>query len=429
MRYSNLPAMQALLVLFILLVLSATALGSQEATEHAPSITLQEAVSRALANNPSIKASRIDADIEQARRDALALGTPYKLDAEIENFAGSGTTSGFDSSETTLQLSKTLELGKKRQHRTELGDARLGLAQLEISIGELELVAEVSRRYVALLRQQEQIDLSEEAAAISDRTLDIVQRRVAVGIATEAEESSVLVTLSRTRLIARRLGFGSTTARVSLATLWGSTQPSFSEVVGDIYSVPSLPAYEELQARLAGNPAILRVSTEDRIREAQRRLAQSGRRPDIELSGGVRHLAATDDMAMVVALSVPFGSKRRAEPFVREADTQIAKAPLTRDQHLLELQATLHGFYQSLLASRDELGTLQQQIIPEAQRALQFYERGFEVGSYSLLELTAAQEHLLTLRREALDAAASFHLTLIEIESLLGSAYPGGMLP
>jgi cobalt-zinc-cadmium efflux system outer membrane protein len=429
MRYSNLPVMQALLVLFILLILSATALGSQEATEHAPSITLQEAVSRALANNPSIKATRIDADIEQARRDALALGTPYKLHAEIENFAGSGTTSDFDSSETTLQLSKTLELGKKRQHRTELGDAQLGLAQLEISIGELELVAEVSRRYVALLRQQEQIDLSEEAAAINDRTLDIVRRRVAVGIASEAEESSVLVTLSRTKLIARRLGFELASARVDLATLWGSTQPSFTEVVGDIYSNPSLPAYEELQARLAGNPQVLRVSTEDRIRDAQRRLAQSGRRPNLELSGGVRHLGATDDMALVVALSMPFGSKGRAEPFVREADTQITKAPLTRDQHLLELQATLYGFYQSLLASRDELGTLQHQIIPEAQRALQFYEHGFEVGSYSLLELTAAQEHLLTLRHEALDAAASFHLTLIEIESLLGSANPGGMLP
>jgi cobalt-zinc-cadmium efflux system outer membrane protein len=425
MQYGN---MQALLVLFILLVLSAAALGSQDATEHAPSITLQEAVSRALANNPSIKASRIDADIEQARRDALALGTPYKLQAGIENFAGSGTTSGFDVSETTLQLSKTLELGKKRQHRTELGNAQLGLAQLEISIGKLELVAEVSRRYVALLRQQEQIDLSEEAAAISDRTLDIVQRRVAVGIATEAEESSVLVTLSRTRLIARRLGFGLAGARVSLATLWGSTQPSFSEVVGDIYSIPSLPAYEELQARLAGNPEVMRVSTEDRIRDARRRLAESGGRPDIELSGGVRHLAATDDMAMVVALSMPFGSKRRAEPYVREADTQIAKAPLTRDQHLLELQATLYGFYQSLLASSDELRTLQHQIIPEAQRALQFYERGFEVGSYSLLELTAAQEHLLTLRHDVLDAAASFHLTLIEIESLLGSTGSGGML-
>ena len=57
-----------------------------------------------------------------------------------------------------------------------------------------------------------------------------------------------------------------------------------------------------------------------------------------------------------------------------------------------------------------------------------FYERGFELGSYSLLELTAAQERLVALRRDALDAATSFHLTLIEIESLLGNANPGGAL-
>jgi outer membrane protein TolC len=59
---------------------------------------------------------------------------------------------------------------------------------------------------------------------------------------------------------------------------------------------------------------------------------------------------------------------------------------------------------------------------------VRFYERGFELGSNSLLELSAAQERLLILRSEALDAAASFHLTLIEIESLLGSTRPGGAL-
>ena len=37
-------------------------------------------------------------------------------------------------------------------------------------------------------------------------------------------------------------------------------------------------------------------------------------------------------------------------------------------------------------------------------------------------------ETLKELQSEALDAAASFHLTLIEIESLLGSSSPGGAL-
>ena len=107
---------------------------------------------------------------------------------------------------------------------------------------------------------------------------------------------------------------------------------------------------------------------------------------------------------------------------------ELAKTPMTRKQRQLGVQAALFGFYQTLLARRSELNTLRDEIIPEAERAVQFYERGFELGSYSLLELTAAQERLLALRSEALDAAASFHLTLIEIESLLGSISPGGAL-
>jgi cobalt-zinc-cadmium efflux system outer membrane protein len=420
--------MQAVLVFCALLGFSVAAAELSETGDHDPSMTLQEAISRALTNNPGIKASRIDVDIEQARRDALSLGTPYELGAEVENFAGTGTTSGFDSSETTLQLSRTLELGSKRQLRTDFGDARLELTRLEMSARETELAAEVSRRYVAILKQQEEIKLAAETAEISSRTLESVMKRVSAGRATEAEESSAVVALARSELAGRRLSFELLGAQVGLAVLWGSTQPTYGEVAGDIYKVPVLPDVNALNARVANNPLVLKIVTQARIQRAQQNLAQSKQRPDIQLTAGVRHLAASDDVALVAGFTLPFGTKGRAAPLIREADSQVAKVPLTRDQQMLNLQATLVGHYQSLRASRDELETLRNTIIPEAQLAVQFYERGFEVGSFSLLELIAAQERLLALRREALDAAGSFHLTLIEIETLLGSANPGGAL-
>ena len=120
-----------------------------EAGKSLPAITLQEAVARTLANNFSIKAANINVDIEKARRNAGALHTPYTLGAEIENFGGTDSVSGFDASETTLQLSKVLEIGDKRQFRTDLGDAQVELARTRASIRELELAAEVSRRFAA----------------------------------------------------------------------------------------------------------------------------------------------------------------------------------------------------------------------------------------------------------------------------------------
>ena len=389
---------------------------------------MREAVARALANNPGIKAAKIDVDIERARRDAGALSTPYTLQAELENFSGTDNVSGFDFSETTVQVSKMLELGDKRQYRTDVGDAQVSLARVGTTVRELEVTANVSRRYAELLRRQEEIKLAAESVAINRRMLEIVQRRIAVGRASEAEQSSAAVALSRTELIGKRLEFELAGARVGLSTLWGSTAPAFTSVAGDIFLIPALPPYAELEARLAENPELLRISTLSRVQNAQRSLAQSTRRSDIVLSAGVRHLAGNDDFAMVLALSMPFGSSGRAEPRVRESDMSIAKMPMTREDRLLNLKAALFSFYQMLLATSNEYDTLHDQIIPEAERAVRFYERGFELGSYSLLELTASQERLLILRHEALEAAANYHLALIEIESLLGSTNPGGAL-
>ena len=426
MQISKKPAVQVLLLL--VLTADVTASPSSDTGGETASLNLQQALSKALANNPGIAAARIDADIQRARSSTLSLGTQYKLEGDIENVAGSGEYGGFDASETTLRLSKTLETGDKREHRQNLGDMHSQLAMLEVSVRESSLAAAVSRRYAQLLRQQEAIGLVEESVAIGRRTLDIVRKRVAVGKASDAEEASTVVSLARIELAGKRLDFEIVATRAGLATLWGDAEPEFARVAGDIYAMPPLPQYSHFESRLTGNPAVLRIATEARIRNAEHRIALAGQRADVELSAGVRHLAASDDVAMVLGFSVPFGTKGRGAAAVSEADSGIARTVLDRDGQMLELQASVRTLYQQLLASRNELMTLREQIIPEARRAVAFYERGFELGSYSLLELTAAQERLLALRRDALDAATSFHLTLIEIESLLGSANPGGAL-
>lgn len=428
MQISKKPAVQVLLLLLVLTAADVTASPSSDTGGATASLNLQQALSKALANNPGIAAARIDADIERARSDALGLGTPYKLEGEVENVAGSGDFGGFDSAETTLRMSKMLETGDKRTYRQELGDMRTQLAALEIAVLETDLGARVSRQYAELLRQQETIILLGESVSIGRRTLAIVQKRVAVGVASEAEEASANVSLNRAELAGKRLEFEIVATRVGLASLWGNTQPAFTHIVGDIYSVPSPPPYTSLQARLADNPQIMRISTEARIHNAEQRVAVSKQRADIEVSAGVRHLAASDDVAIVAGFSMPFGSKGRAGPLVRQSDSDVLRTSVVRDGQVLELEASLRTLYQQLLAAQSDLTILRELIIPEAQRAVEFYERGFELGSFNLLELTAAQERLLTVRRDALDAATSFHLTLINIESLLGNTNPGGAL-
>jgi cobalt-zinc-cadmium efflux system outer membrane protein len=428
MRFSKLPVPRAMLVLVHLIALDATALGSSVVEESSIAITLHEAISRALANNPGITAAKIDVEIESARLESTSLPTPLTFGAEIENFAGTDRFSSFDSAETTLQVGKVFELGKKQQYRAEVGTAQVDLSRIDATIRELSLTSEVSRRFADLLKRQAQIEIVAESVEISRRTLEIVQRRVAVGRASEAEQSSAAVAVARIELIETRLLFEIAASRVNLSTLFGVAIPDFSTATGNIESLPEVFSYSDMKSSLVGNPRLRQIATNSRVLDAKRRLTESKRHADIALSAGVRHLAATDDMAMVLSFNMPFGSGQRADSLVTASNLQLSKLPLTQSAQILELQAALFGFYQNLLATRSEFETLRDEIIPQAQLAVQFYERGFELGSYSLLELTAGQEGLLVLRGEMLDAAASFHLTLIEIESLLGSTTPGGAL-
>jgi cobalt-zinc-cadmium efflux system outer membrane protein len=80
----------------------------------------------------------------------------------------------------------------------------------------------------------------------------------------------------------------------------------------------------------------------------------------------------------------------------------------------------LFRLHQDLLFERTSFVRLRETIIPEAENAVALYQEGFAVGGSTLLELADAQDRLLVLEGEALDAARNYHATLAEIEYLLG---------
>jgi Cu/Ag efflux pump CusA len=103
------------------------------------------------------------------------------IGVEIENFSGTNSLSGFDASESTLQVSKVLERGSKRSLRSELGDARVALAETEMRLARLDVGAEATRRFVRILVDQQQLQLAEQAIAVARDVIGIVRQRFDVG--------------------------------------------------------------------------------------------------------------------------------------------------------------------------------------------------------------------------------------------------------
>jgi cobalt-zinc-cadmium efflux system outer membrane protein len=428
MQHGNGRVFGPLLLAIILSVGGLCAPAQGQDAAGAAVLTLQDAIDRTLFANPGIRAAGYEIDIQRARREFSALTPPLTVQAEVENFFGTGSVNGINGAETTLQLTRALEFGGKRELRTDIGTARIERVETERTLAQIDLAADVTRQFIEMIVRQEEVLLARQAVELAGATLDVVRQRVDAGRSSDAELATAEIAVERAGLTLAGKEGQLTASQLSLAIHWGDEAIDFQRGGGDLFALPAISSLDDYKSRVSDNPQLLRIVDERRIAEAERRLADSQRRSNLSLGFGVRHLGQLDDSALVVSVGMPLGSSTRSRPHVREADARLGQLPALAEQRRLEVIATLYGLYQELSFALDHLTVLNDRVLTRGQDAARLYREGFEIGSYTLFEFSQAQDELLALRQEALAAAASYHLTLVDIEQLLGGTYQTGVL-
>ncbi len=389
-------------------------------------LTLREAIELAGQRNPELAALSMQSAAagEQA---AIASLTPNTLiELQLENFAGSGELSGTDALESTLQLSRAIEFGGKAARRRQVGDEELGHLSTQQRARRADVLAEVARRFVNVLARQERLEATRRAVALAEESGRAVRQRVTAGAASPVQSSRAEIALSRIRIEQEHAEHELRSAAVALSTLWGDESPPFSAVAGSLFRTQAPESFESYRRRLDDNPDLLAFASGQRVLDARTRLAEAQRRPTMTFNFGVRRLEALDDAALVAGVALPLGSARRADLEIRAVQAERSALALTEQSRRLDLHSTLFSLYQELVHARTEAVALQQRIRSQAQEMLQATQDGYRAGRFSFLELADAHRQLLDIEIEAIDAAARFHLQLIEIERL--TAQPVGGL-
>lgn len=392
-------------------------------------LSLDQVMVLVLENNPQLKADDLEARAAAAGIREARLSAPYRLTLDLENVAGSGDYQGADRLETTLSLAKVLETGAKPTRRGELAEQRAKLLRTEQDARRLDLLAEAARRFVHLVVDQQRLEIAQENLARVGHMHEAVERRVRAGASPVSDRRLITISLARAEIELEHAEHELASSRLRLSTLWGETQPMFGSARADLFALQSSAPFETLALLLENNPELIRLTRAQRLAEARLQLARSRRRADIELGAGLRYLSGPEDAALVFSASVPLGTRARAAPGIESAQRLAQSEPFNFEQRHLALYGALFEVYQEMLHARTALNMLQTRMIPEAEMALGDYQRGYNAGRYSILELSAAQQSLLELRREAVMAGGDFHRYRIEIERLTGTRLPTGVKP
>jgi outer membrane protein, heavy metal efflux system len=381
-------------------------------------LRLEEAVARTLAANPSLTAETAQLRAVQARAEREGLPPPYVVGGEFENAAGTGTLSGVDSAETTLRISRVIELGGKRAARQALGRAEVSQQQHQIETARIELASRTATRFIEVLAQQQRVDYAAERVQQAERTRREVAGWVKAARNPDSDLHAAEIALAEAELARETAAHELASARLTLAASWGALTSDFGDVAGDLQSLPTVEPFETLATRLPQTPEQRAARLQAETITARRRVAEAGTKPDIDLSLGVRRLEAYGDQGLVMSVAVPLGSRKRAGYSIVQADAELAAAEARREADRLERHQSLFERYQELVHARHELESLRTTMLPKAEAALATTRRGFEAGRFSFISLAQAQRTLFELRERAVEAAARYHLLLVEVERL-----------
>jgi cobalt-zinc-cadmium efflux system outer membrane protein len=395
-----------------------------EAAERAlRSISLAQALQRALAASPRLTAAERDIGIATGLKvQAGALPNP-ELSFELDNALGSGRYKGLQSAETNLQLSQLVELGGKREARLAGGDAGIGTAVWQRRATRLEVLSETAIAFITVVSAQRRIEIFDEQISSLDQLIPLLQKRVQEGASSPAETLRAQVAADLFRVDRERARTQLATARRDLAILTGDSSPRFGEAVGRLANVGQPPSFQSVLQAIEANPQLMRWTAVTAQRNAELILARLKPIPDVHLSAGWRHFQDTDDNAVRLGVSIPLPVFDQNTGNIIAAEEMLAKTGAERAINKLVLISIAGRAYDALNGALAELKLLRTSVIPNARSAAETIQSGYLQGRFTLLELLDVRGSVLQALLREQEALQNFHIAIATIEGLVGSPF------
>lgn len=378
-------------------------------------LTLERALWLTSRYAPTLQAARLRAQAARARiADAGRRPNPT-LNATEENFGGQF---GGSRREATMAISQVLEIGGDRSARAGTAEAESRLANAETNTVEREGLALAADRFIAAWSLQARLGRLQEGEALTAQAIHAATERFQAGASPRldilrAESRATTQAVERQRAESEL-----TVARQELALGWGSVTATFDSLVTSDQVVPSDTAGS--QPRLSEHPELTRASAAEALASARVHAAAAARRPDLTLSGGVRHLEEVSGTGFLIGAEVPLPLWNRGNGGVTAAHRDLDAATAERRATEQQLQVAFAAATERVKAAAARYDTLRLRALPARAQIVDELLRGYRTGRSNYADLVTEQSNLLETELAIIDAQADLLRAQLRLELLAG---------
>jgi outer membrane protein, heavy metal efflux system len=380
------------------------------------SLDLTGAIQYALRENAELKAKRHSLGIAQGRAQqaGLLFQNNPRFGVEADS-PGSGRLG-----ELKLHLMQELEIAGQRGHRYEAAEKNLAQANLLVEDAERLLRLEVTRVFYNLLAVQQMIDDLREVLAAQETLLQAGQKRF------EREDISILElnTLRLDRDQVQNELANKTRERVSVEKqfrlLLGFQENGPLVSAGNLMDLlptnSAVPDRQTLQnCILATRPDLKAAKLAIEVREAELRLAQARRVPNVSLGPRYKRDNNENLFGGEIAIPLPFFNRNQEEITTALANRNVSKTDL--DGRLLAAKQEVDSSYTKLALAKERISVYGKVYLNDLEKMLALTQKAYESGEMTIFEFSVTRDRFTKARFRSLDAALAYLEAAVELEA------------
>jgi outer membrane protein, heavy metal efflux system len=390
-----------------------------------PPMSLAELETAALANNPEIRVAMRRVAIAETRvRSAGSLSDPEFM------YRGWGTplAKPWDLNQTQhmFMFNQSLPGPGKRALRTQLASEEVDRVKAELSVKKRDVTAQVRKAFYDLLRNQEEVSLHDEQAALARQSSESARIKYVVGRVPQQDMLKAQIALTRLVEHLVMLEQDGGLARARLNTLMGRDPGSPLEAQGEYSPPQKLPGLLDLEKGALENRAELAAASSGvQQGEARAKLAEKAYTPDYNLSAGYMLMpdgARYRNTYMAeLAVTLPWLNRGRHDAEIAEAQANLSADRAEYDnRRALVFEEIQEALIRAQSAKR-LVDLYNQTLRPQAQASLKSTVAAYQADRTDFLNLLDSQNTTLEVELDYYHAASELESQIADLERAVGT--------
>jgi len=373
-------------------------------------LSLEEALARAAQYRFEITAIPGEIRAGEGRILQAELKPGPELDLETRNLL----------EEAIIEVSRTHELGGKRNAR--IASARAGLERLvaHSDVRRLEIGHQVRKAYAAVLAAEQSFALTEESLTLTRSFAETVAEKVRAGAASPIEETRAAVRFHGAAAEIERARREVALARAELVLAVGDPGVRSEPLEGRLPEDTTIPDLAALTAQIAGSSDLKLLEREVLLRQSALAEQRTQSTSDITWRAAVNSSRLDHETWLTVGASIPLFASRRNRGALAVAAADLDRAELERAAAERRLAAELERAAAGLQATAREAAILRNSVLTGAGQAYATVQEGYRLGKFPYLDVLDASEVLLAARLQYTGALAALTQARIDVDRLLG---------